>query len=112
MDLGRAYRPLLHRGESVRNKALRTQFGIDLAEARLPLVQVDELDLGLNRHGVLQRLAAMRQHQKLTALNVHLQEIDGRKRNVVEPSGCERGPADDLGVWPKEREACQRRRTR
>src|SRR5258707_6667688 len=79
----RRYRPFLQRKECVRDKSLPPQFLIDLAESRLPFIEIDELHLQLHRCHVSQRRCPAVERSQFAALNVHLQEIDRVESKLV-----------------------------
>jgi hypothetical protein len=110
-ELKRRNRPLLERGEGVGNKSLRAQLLVDLPERRLTVVEIDELYLGLDDHGVFQLLAAVHEHRELAALDVDLEEIDAVDLgNVVEALRLEPRTIDDAGVGLEEAEHLERGR--
>ena len=51
-ELQRRNRPLLERCESMGNESLSPQLLIDLAERRLPFVEIHKLQFGLDSHGI------------------------------------------------------------
>ena len=58
------------------NEPLRPQLLVDLAEGRLPFVEIYELQFHLNDHGILQFFPAVHEHGKLSALDIDFEEID------------------------------------
>src|SRR5262249_29497758 len=75
------------------------------AERRLPFVEIHELQLGLNRHGVFQFLSAVYEDGELSALDIDLEKIDIVDfLDIVQAPCLDRDSIDHPGVALEEAE--------